>query len=107
MEHLNIGGLVANARYEEATELLPALVLCSGTLGSFQTLRPSLSRNSRGEVSELLGLQSDELVASLRCLEGTGGRLTRRHQRRHLGTIGVEISDNTGLNLERILKCGD
>jgi transposase-like protein len=114
VKHPNIGGLVADSRYEKAAKLLPALVLRGGMLGGFQTLRPSLSRNSRCEVSELLGLQSGELIASLGCLQGTGGRLARRHQRRHLGTVGVEVQaaeisrlqrENERLRMERdILK---
>jgi hypothetical protein len=68
MKHLNGSGLVADARNEEATELLPALILRSRALGGIQTLGAALRSDSRGQIGELLSLQRHQLVTGLRRL---------------------------------------
>ena len=104
MEHLNGGGLVTDAWRQEAPKLLPALVLRGRALGCFQALGAPLRCDRCGQIGELLGLQCSELVAGLRCLQGSGRGLARCHKRRHLRAVGVEIADDAGLNPQRILQ---
>ena len=102
-----LAGLVPLARNKEATTLLARLFLRGGALRRFDVLRASLCRDGGGEIGELLRLQRQELVAGLCCLERPGRRLARRHQRRHLGAVCVDIADDAGLHLERVLERRD
>ena len=104
MEHLNGCGLVTNTLGQETPKLLPALVLRCCALCSFEALSAPLSSDRCGEIGELLGQQGRQLVAGLRCLQGSRRGLARGHKRRHLGTVGVEIGDDAGLHPQRILQ---
>ena len=104
MKHLNGRGLVTNTRRQEAAELLPALILRGCALGCLQVLSASLRRDRSGQISELLGLECRELIAGLCRLQCSGGGLARRHKRRHLGAVGVEVGDDAGLHPQRILQ---
>ena len=63
---------MASTGCEEATKLLPALVLGGGTLGSFEILRPPLRGNCCRKVGELLRLQTKELISGLTGLQRAG-----------------------------------
>ena len=56
MEHLNGCGLVTSPLRQKSSQLLPALILRSGSLGRLKNLSASLSRDRRGEIGKLLGL---------------------------------------------------
>ncbi len=99
--------MIAGARAKKTAELFPALVLRCGLLGGLKRLRPPLGNHSCGEIGELLRLQGEKLVAGLRCRKAAGRRLARRHQGRHLGTVGVEIADDASLHAQRILQGRD
>ena len=68
VKHPNHRRLVAPTGCEEATKLLPALVLGSGTLGGFEILRPSLCGDCCRKIGELLRL----LGATVRTADRTG-----------------------------------
>ena len=104
MEHLNGCGLVTNTLGQEPAKLLPALVLRGCALGCFQALSAPLGSDRCGEIGELLGQQGRQLVAGLRCLQGSRCGLARCHKRRHLRTVGIEIGDDAGLHPQRILQ---
>jgi hypothetical protein len=57
VKHLHGCGLIAGALRQEATQLLPALVLGSGVLCGLQILRAPVGCNNGREIRELLGLQ--------------------------------------------------
>ena len=52
-------------------------------------------------------MQGEKLIAGLAGLQRAGRRLTRRNQIFHGGAGAVDIADDTGLHLERILKGAD
>ena len=107
MEHLNGCGLVTSTLRQETSKLLPALILRGCALCGFQTLSAPLGSDRRGEIGELLGQQRRQLVAGLRCLQGSRCGLARCHKRRHLRAVGVEIGDDAGLHPQRILERRD
>ena len=65
VEHLDGLGLIALTIGEELIELRARLFLICGGAGAIEALRTRLGRDDRGQVSELLRLQRDELVAGL------------------------------------------
>jgi hypothetical protein len=107
MEHLNGCCLVANTLGQKPAKLLPPLVLRGCALRGFQALSAPLGSDRCGEIGELLGQQSRQLVAGLRCLQSSRCRLARCHKRRHLRTVGVDIGDDAGLHPQRILQRRD
>ncbi len=60
------------AGHEEATALLARLILRGGALRRLDILRASVRRDDGGKIGELLRLQCQELVASLRRLQRPG-----------------------------------
>src|SRR5260221_2874226 len=100
VKHLYVGGLIALSRRQKPSKLFSALVLRRRALRRFKILRPALSRESSREIAELLHLKREDLIACLRCLKGATGTLARRHKRRRLNAVGVEVADDAGLNPE-------
>ncbi|GCC45163.1 hypothetical protein chiPu_0029329, partial [Chiloscyllium punctatum] len=94
----------ADCRRHAAPELLPALVLSGRSLGRFQVLGASLSGDCCREIGKLLCLQRKKLIGSLARLQGAGRALAGGDERRHLGAIGVEITDHRSLHPHGILK---
>jgi hypothetical protein len=82
-------------------------ILRRGALSRFKILRPALSCDGRREIAELLSLKREDLVAGLRRLQRAACALARSHQRRRLGTVGVEVADNAGLHAQGVLQRGD
>jgi len=107
MKNLNGCGLVTDALGQETPKLLPALVLRRCALRGFEALGAPLGGDRCGEIGKLLGQQGRKLVAGLRCLQSSRRGLARRHKRRHLGAVGVEIGDDAGLHPQRVLQCRD
>ena len=104
VKHLDGGRLVALARHQEPTELLPRLILGRRPLGRLEALCPPLCRDCRGEVCKLLRLKRQKLIASLGRLKGARGSLTGPDQRRHLGAIGIEIAHDRRLDAQGVLQ---
>src|SRR5690349_6959276 len=73
-EHGDVAWLVAGARRKDLVLLLP-LRLRRRHTGLLQRIRSSLCGKNRDKVGELLGLQGEELVAGLSCLQSTTRRL--------------------------------
>jgi len=96
-------GLIALSRRQKPPELLSALVLRSRALRCFKALRPTLSREDTREIGELLRLKREDLIAGLGCLEGPTGALARRHERRRLNAVSVEVTNDAGLDPESVL----
>src|SRR5208282_1950860 len=88
-------------------KLLLPLILSGGLLSALKALGPSLRSDSGGEVRELLGLESKDLIAGLGRLKRARRRLARRHQRRGLRAVGVEIADDASLNAKSVLQSAD
>src|SRR3546814_15373956 len=59
------------------------------------------------EVSELLRLQCEKLVAGLCRLQRACRALALPDQRRHLRPVGVDVADDAGLDTHRILQAAD
>src|SRR3546814_3876209 len=64
-EHAGVSRLVAAARRQESATLLATLFGRRGTLGLGEVLRPTIGGDDGREVSELLRLQCEKLVAGL------------------------------------------
>src|SRR3546814_10385163 len=62
-EHAGVSRLVAAARRQESATLLATLFGRRGTLGLGEVLRPTIGGDDGREVSELLRLQCEQLVA--------------------------------------------
>jgi hypothetical protein len=73
MKHLDGLGLITPAGREKAVKLLVGLLLVRGRPSPIQALSPRLCRNNGCQVGNLLGLQRDQLVAGLGCLELADG----------------------------------
>ena len=99
--------MIAGAGAKEAAELFSSLVLRRGLLRGLKRLRAALGSHSSREIGELLRLKREKLVAGLRCRKAAGRRLARRHQGRHLGAVGIEITDHASLHAQRILQGRD
>lgn len=104
VEHLHCCGLVTSALRQETPELLPHLVLSGRSLGRFQILRAALSGDCCREISQLLRLKREKLIAGLARLQCSRCTLTCSDERRHLGAMGVEITYHRGLNPHGVLK---
>src|SRR3954468_22598713 len=107
VEHPHVLRLIALPWRQKPPELFSPLVLGCRALRRLKALRPALCRDSGGEVGKLLRLKCEDLIAGLGCLQGAARTLARRHERRCLDTIGVEIADDTGLDPERVLQRSD
>src|SRR6266446_8497962 len=103
VEHPHGLRLITLRSAEESVELLARLLLVGVGPGASEALCARLRRNDCGQVGELLGLERDELVAGLRGLKAAHRRLTRRHERIGLDARGIEVLDNAGLDVQRIL----
>ena len=65
-----------------------------------------MGRDDRRKIGELLGLQGQKLIAGLARLQRTGRPLARGDERRHLGTVGIEVADDGGLRPHGVLQAG-
>ena len=72
-----------------------------------QRLRAALRGDQRGEIGELLRLQGEKLVARLRCLKCAGCGLARRNEAVHRRARAVDVTDDAGLNAQRVLERAD
>ena len=97
----------SRAGAQEPPQLLATLILRRGALRRLKGLRPALRGDGRREIGELLRLKRKDLIAGLRRRKAARCRLARRHQRRRLGAVGVEIADDAGLHAQRILQGSD
>src|SRR3954453_23648604 len=91
VEHPHVLGLVALPRRQKPPELFSPLVLGYRSLRRLKALRPTLCRDSGGEIGELLRLKCEDLVAGLGGLQGAAGTLARRYERRCLDAVGIEV----------------
>ena len=107
VEHLGAAGLVACAGRQEALALCLPLRGSCGLLRGLQRLCPPVCRDDGGEIGQLLRLKGKELVSSLSRLKRAGCGLTRSDERGHLRAVGVEIADDSRLNVHRVLKAAD
>ena len=74
---------------------------------AFQALGARDRRHDGGEIGELRGLEGDELIARLRCLERAGRRLAGRDERVDLGAGELKILHDAGLDAHRVLESGE
>jgi hypothetical protein len=79
----------------------------SGPLGIDKRLRSAVGCDDRDQVCELLRLQCEQLVAGLSGLKRAGRALALPDQSRHLGAVGIDVADDTGLHAECVLKAAD
>ena len=106
-EHVDGGRRVAGPRRDEAAQLFACLFLACRLSGLFERLRAALGGHQGGEIGQLLRLQRDELIARLRRLQRAGGVLALRDEVGHGCPGPVEIADDAGLGLQRILEACD
>src|SRR3546814_10416395 len=100
-EHAGVAGLISAAGGQEAAALLATLLGSRRALRFGQCLSPSVRGDDGREIGELLGLEREELIAGLRRLQGAGRALALADERRHLGTGGVAVADDAGLDRKR------
>src|ERR1700737_3663594 len=106
VEHPHGLRLIALCAGEEPIEWFARLVLVRGGACAGEALRARLRRYERGQVSELLCLKRDELIAGLSRLKGTDGRLAGGYERIGLGARSIKVLNDTGLNPQGILMRG-
>src|SRR6185437_10839240 len=106
VEHLCVAGLIARAVVEEILHLRLRLSLGFERASSVEALSARDRGHDGGQVSELLGLDGDELIAGLRGLERASGALAGCYQCVDLGARRIEVLYDAGLNTHRVLESG-